>query len=636
MRAVVPQMGVLIMDDGREFGDYATTAVPLKRPTSVRLAIQGAPERTGLRTVGVVPPEKFTLRTAIAAAAAEGLFLIAAPRRLQDPLSALTDAARAAAKAIDDNHLGFAVLLAGPGWQPRRIAVVADTRDPVTTGLAAWTAVGVATMSHAELTVLVVGDDQQREPTHWREAMQWFKIRSDSEQMVADALERAEEHGVTMRWQSLGTPMDKPAAVLRAVVQGEFDMVIDDLPPLNVGPRPGRRRRVQAALAQAGSNATAYRLLRDAPCDVGIVLDAARMGLASEHIVRAGAAAVAMGIMGAGAIAAAGSAAAEVPVETTAAMPEQEAPPAAAAVAEAKPAPAPDYSTMTEADLAAMTQQRNEAVKTRNDTSAQLKAEQAAQADKTKKLESVQTQYAALEPQLVAAQETFDAADKKATYAAIMSSGPLAVLPGGPTAEEAQVAQAAAEAAEAELAQLEEAAATLNEQSDTLSSELATLETQIAQTQADLAVAEQDAATLTQQTADLKYALNPVVLPTQAGWSISTGFGTGGGYWSSGYHTGLDFAQPYGADVYAAKNGVVVEAGWGGAYGNTVVIQHSDGTQTRYAHLASSNVSVGQEVKAGQQIGEVGSTGNSTGPHLHFEVMDSQGNFMDPAAWLGL
>ena len=88
--------------------------------------------------------------------------------------------------------------------------------------------------------------------------------------------------------------------------------------------------------------------------------------------------------------------------------------------------------------------------------------------------------------------------------------------------------------------------------------------------------------------------------------------------------------------MYSAKNGTVVEAGWGGAYGNTVVVQHSDGTQTRYAHLASIHVSVGQSVTAGQHIGDVGSTGNSTGPHLHFEVMDSQGNFMDPAVWLGL
>ena len=82
MNAVTPQLGVLIMDDGKAFGDEAAAVIPPIRPTSVRLAIEGAPQRPGLRTVAVVPPEQFTLRTAIIKAAAEGLFWIAAPRKV--------------------------------------------------------------------------------------------------------------------------------------------------------------------------------------------------------------------------------------------------------------------------------------------------------------------------------------------------------------------------------------------------------------------------------------------------------------------------------------------------------------------------------------------------------------------------
>jgi murein DD-endopeptidase MepM/ murein hydrolase activator NlpD len=632
----IPQMGVMIMDDGRQFGDAATSWLVASRPTSVRLALQGAPERPGMRTVGIVPPEKFTLRTAVKAASAEGLFYIAAPRSVDDPLSVLVDAARGAARVIDDQHLGFAILLADDEVKLDRIAVVADLADPVTTGVAAWAAVGLATMAHSELHVLVLGAAEDSNPRDWREAMEWFKVRDGGEELFVDALERADEHGLVMRWHGLGTPMDKPSAVLRAVVRGEYDFVVDDLPPINVGPRPGRRRRVQAALSQAGSNATAYRLLRDAPCSVAIVLDAARMGLAPPHVVRAGAAAVAMGVVGAGTVAAAGTAAAEPNAETAAAMPAAEASAAEAAVAEAQPAPALDYSAMTEADLAAMSQQRDETAQLRDRNAAQLKIEHQELQAKTTELASVQQELAPADAQLEVAAEKAAETQRAATYSTIMSSGPLSVLPGGPTSDEAAAAQDAAEQAQADLEALEEKYSGLHEREAALIQEIETLETTIEKREADVAALEQEAAVLTQQTADLKYVLNPIVVPTEAGWRISTGFGTGGGYWSSGSHTGMDFAQPAGADVYAAKNGTVVEAGWGGAYGNMVVIQHSDGTQTRYAHMSAIHVSVGQTVTAGQHIGDVGSTGNSTGPHLHFEVMDANGNFMNPAPWLGI
>jgi murein DD-endopeptidase MepM/ murein hydrolase activator NlpD len=632
----VPQLGVLIMDDGREFGEAVTSWMVTHRPTSVRLALEGAPDRPGMRTVGIVPPERFTLRTAVKAASAEGLFYIAAPRDVDDPLSVLVDAARGAARAIDDERVGFTILLAHPDVSPERIAVVADVSDPVTTGVAAWAAVGLASMVHAELDILVLGAAEDSEPRDWREAMQWFKVRGDGEELVIDALERADEHGLVMRWHGLGTPMDKPGAVLRAVVQGEYDLVVDDLPAINVGPRPGRRRRVQAALSQAGSNATAYRLLRDAPCSVAIVLDAARMGLVAPQVARAGAAALAMGVVGAGTVAVGGARPDDAAADTAAAMPAAEVSAAEAAVAEAQPPPAPDYSTMTEADLATMTQQRDQVIAVRDQTAAQLGAEQAMYNEQTAQLAAVQEQLAPADAELEAAEAKAAEAQRKATYSSIMSSGPLSVLPGGPSADEAAEAKQAAKEASEELEELEETYRDLHEQEAALIQELDTLETTIEQREADLAALEQEAATLSQQTADLKYALDPIVVPTQAGWTISSGFGAGGGYWSSGSHTGLDFAQPSGADVYAAKNGTVVEAGWGGAYGNTVVIQHSDGTQTRYAHLSAIHVSVGQTVTAGQHIGDVGSTGNSTGPHLHFEVMDSQGNFMDPAAWLGL
>ncbi|WP_411107428.1 M23 family metallopeptidase [Streptomyces sp. cmx-4-9] len=128
--------------------------------------------------------------------------------------------------------------------------------------------------------------------------------------------------------------------------------------------------------------------------------------------------------------------------------------------------------------------------------------------------------------------------------------------------------------------------------------------------------------------------LNTFVAPVDS--SVSTQYHAGGGMWSSGSHTGIDFRASSGTSVHAVGIGTVVEAGWGGAYGNNVVIKHNDGTYTQYGHMASLSVSVGQQVTPGQQIGLSGSTGNSSGPHLHFEARTGAdyGSDIDPVAYL--
>ncbi|WP_112471312.1 M23 family metallopeptidase [Streptomyces triticisoli] len=121
-----------------------------------------------------------------------------------------------------------------------------------------------------------------------------------------------------------------------------------------------------------------------------------------------------------------------------------------------------------------------------------------------------------------------------------------------------------------------------------------------------------------------------------AGSAVGTGYRVAGGLWSSGYHTGVDFAVPTGTPVKAVGAGTVVSAGWGGAYGNQVVIRLNDGHYAQYAHLSSLSVSTGQTVSGGQQVGLSGSTGNSTGPHLHFEIRTTPnyGSDVDPVSYL--
>ncbi|MGI5403394.1 peptidoglycan DD-metalloendopeptidase family protein [Streptomyces sp. CA-135486] len=129
--------------------------------------------------------------------------------------------------------------------------------------------------------------------------------------------------------------------------------------------------------------------------------------------------------------------------------------------------------------------------------------------------------------------------------------------------------------------------------------------------------------------------LNSFVAPISGSY-ISTGYKTGGAIWSSGSHTGIDFHAASGTTVHAVGSGTVVEAGWGGAYGNNVVIKMKDGSYTQYGHLSSISVSVGQSVTPGERIGLSGATGNTTGPHLHFEARTSSeyGSDINPVAYL--
>lgn len=123
-------------------------------------------------------------------------------------------------------------------------------------------------------------------------------------------------------------------------------------------------------------------------------------------------------------------------------------------------------------------------------------------------------------------------------------------------------------------------------------------------------------------------------LPIPAGvYRITGTFGSSGANWSS-THTGLDFAAPYGTPIHAIARGTVTETAWGGAYGNRTIITLDDGTEIWYCHQSDYGVSVGQTVSPGEVIGYVGSTGNSTGNHLHIEVRPGGGDAVDPDAAL--
>ncbi len=123
-------------------------------------------------------------------------------------------------------------------------------------------------------------------------------------------------------------------------------------------------------------------------------------------------------------------------------------------------------------------------------------------------------------------------------------------------------------------------------------------------------------------------------LPTSS-YTITGTFGQAGSLWSSGYHTGLDFAAPTGTLIKAIHSGTITEAGWAGSYGYRTILTLDDGTELWFCHQSSISVSVGQKVSTGDVIGRVGATGNVTGAHLHLEVHPGgAATGIDPMSWL--
>ncbi|MFJ4686127.1 M23 family metallopeptidase [Streptomyces sp. NPDC091377] len=139
---------------------------------------------------------------------------------------------------------------------------------------------------------------------------------------------------------------------------------------------------------------------------------------------------------------------------------------------------------------------------------------------------------------------------------------------------------------------------------------------------------------------DAKAASTPSWVKPVKKYTKTASYAQNGGRWAS-THSGQDFAVPTGTQVYAAHGGTVVKAGGNGggdgpAYGNAVVIKHGNGTFSQYAHLSKVNVKPGQVVKTGQKIALSGNTGNSSGPHLHFEIRKTAnyGSAIDPVSFL--
>ena len=209
---------------------------------------------------------------------------------------------------------------------------------------------------------------------------------------------------------------------------------------------------------------------------------------------------------------------------------------------------------------------------------------------------------------------------------------------GRSTERTASTASAAASLSGAAQSAAEEAAAVARAEAARVAAEQAAA-AEAARVAAEQAAAQAAAAEAARQqaaaaaaAAEAERLATSWVVPT-SGYRLTGRFGAAGSRWSS-THTGLDFATASGTPALAIHKGTVTSVGWGGAYGNRVIVTHPDGTESWYCHLSAFSVKSGASVATGQQVGRVGSTGNSTGPHLHLEVRPGGGGPVDPRAFL--
>jgi murein DD-endopeptidase MepM/ murein hydrolase activator NlpD len=203
-------------------------------------------------------------------------------------------------------------------------------------------------------------------------------------------------------------------------------------------------------------------------------------------------------------------------------------------------------------------------------------------------------------------------------------------------------AEEIARAIEAEVIEVQNVKGQLVEQRDTYASARAEKSTMLASTQADRHELEEHVDSLEREQAAvlarLQGSSNSVAGPIRQGsgsliWPASGPISSGFGMRWGRLHAGIDMPLPEGTPLRAADSGTVAIAGWTGGYGNYTCIQHGGSLSTCYGHQSSISVSVGQGVSQGQVIGHSGNTGNSTGPHLHFEVRVG-GNPVDPMGYL--
>lgn len=637
-----------------------------------------------------------TVDEALRIAAQRGIAWVALRRDFAEPATLLGELLVATGRQTDDDLSGFAVFLADGDPTPFRriLAIVDHTTGPVS-GLVAHAAVAVAASADAILDVLVIGPEGQQVAA---EDEQGLLAVSREQELFDGAVERLRDSGIRVNWLPVTEVTEPWWVIRDQLAQHDYDLVIDDLGDVALGGRLGLERTIEGALAPGQVGEIPLRLLSETDRPLLLVLDEIKLGIAPLRLLKAGTvAAMSLGIVAGAALSAASPTVAaqsrnkvddavapdepdtvatdEIAVELEEALglTPQRQDDAVVTSRSAARATARTASRRNEATVVSSAE--DEAVKVTKEKTLETASQEppkapsggASPADVAKAQRQAAKTEAALDKskakrtkakeKLAEAQEVLKTAQAGAqvalseleaatlslteatNYAEAASSdatGLTGVLPGGISQEQASLAREAERLAQERLDRAttagSEALETLAEAHDEVADAEAALDRRkevTSQTKAELEAAQAKLAVYKASLAQSRQA--PVA---KGNYHLTARFGQAGWYWSSGVHTGLDFAGKTGTNVMAAASGKVVEVGWAGAYGNRIVIDHGNGYTTTYNHLSGTRVSLGERVQTGDHIGEMGTTGNSTGTHLHFEVLKGK-KFLDPEAWLG-
>lgn len=579
-------------------------------------------------------------------------------RDLAPPADLLRELLVATGRHSSTTMPGFAVFLAEGEVEPfTRILAIVDRRHGPTSGLLAHTAVSVAEASGAALDVLVIA--AHGEDLNVEDETETLAINRERE-LYDRAVQRAQAARLDVRWLTAAGVADTWTLVSNQLTQHHYSLIIDDLGDVSLGGALRRGAALTQALGPGQVGEIPLRLLSEYFNPVLLVVDGIRLGMASTTMLKAGAvAALAAGVV------------------TSGLLPGMATPASSAAqTSGAKPADAMRHELERALDTEAQRRSREAAASSRSSERTSKKASRKktsvtvsgtdpsdvararAELVKTRKqLIKAKKKLAKAKKQLAAATEDrldarWDAAaalsklevaqaehDRLQVQASLLrqdASGITGVMPGGTSPEEAADSTVAAEDAGAAVTDAveagEEALADLDQAREAVAEATEAVAAASERVTTVTTAVEEDRAVYVATRAALADSRQSPIAKGQ--YRLTARFGQAGGYWSSGHHTGLDFAGPVGTRISAAASGTVTKAGYEGAYGNRVEIDHGNGYVTTYNHMSSLSVHVGEKVSTGDKVGERGSTGNSTGPHLHFEVIRN-GTFVDPEAWLG-
>lgn len=629
---------VLAIGLARPGGDVAVRRAMASGLPVIVLAERGFRPPDGVVDVIVVPRNKARVGPAVRHAYARRVFWVFVPRSIGTADYLVSSVVRSAGRHLDAKHPGIAMTVVSNGRSPespyRRALGVVGLAGSSASGVAALAAVELAARTGSALDVLVVGDTGEQQPATSEEWLRLLPVERRTE-LVRLALARAREYGVSTTWAANGSA-DTLAAVERAMSDVPYDVVIETMGGQRLPRGVGKHRSLRRLVSDPANIGLTSALLDGPTCDVVVVVDAITLGVLPASTVRAGTAAVlALGSVSVAVPAAAvpgiGPGVADAAVVRSVGVVAQPGGVTAADVKRAekraksasdKAAAADEAAALARGRAALEAEDRKEALDA-------LHRARAAAQPAVRDLADAGREVGDAKRELLEAEQRRAGVDGVAGVVRAFTTGGA----GRDDADAAAQAEASATArVEAAVSDAAEAYAEYQEFAAEVEAAEAAFVTADAETRRARAAAKERAAAAQAartKAARLSGVLEEVAaaqgLHPPARGRVTSLFGPRVHPVTGVYkeHTGTDFAGTDG-NYYAAADGVVTYAGYDGAYGYMVHIDHGtlDGRrlETWYAHQPGLDVSVGQQVSRGELIGRIGSTGYSTGPHAHVEL----------------